>query len=101
MYKSLSKFKEGAYGGRFRKDGKLLVAGTDEGQVKVIDLATKTQLRSFKGHDVGSAVQAAAFMPDNKCVVSFSDDRTVRMWDLAAQEEVYKFDEHTVRYPIS
>lgn len=94
LHKTLAKFKEGAFGGRFRRDGKLLAAGTDEGQVKVFDLATKTQLRSFKGHG-SSAVQAVDFLPDLKCVASFSDDRTVRLWDLAAEQEVARFAEHS------
>ena len=50
MHKSLTKFQDTAFGGRWRKDGGLLVAGTGESQVKVFDVATKTMLRVLKGH---------------------------------------------------
>lgn len=61
----------------------------------MFDLATKTQLRSFKGH--GQSVQRVDFMADLKHVVSFSDDQTVRIWDIATEEEVTKFEGHKVR----
>jgi len=48
--KNLSKFQENAYGGSFRKDGRLLVAGDEQGSVKLFDVSSKTILRVFKGH---------------------------------------------------
>ncbi|KAF4524743.1 hypothetical protein B566_EDAN013812 [Ephemera danica] len=37
VYKNLNRFRETAYGGKFRHDGKLLCAGGDEAQVKLFD----------------------------------------------------------------
>lgn len=48
--KNLSRFQENAYGGTFRKDGRLLVAGDEESHVKLFDVSTKHILRSFRGH---------------------------------------------------
>jgi hypothetical protein len=36
--------------GTFRSDGKLIAAGTEEGQVLVFDTGTKTMLRILNGH---------------------------------------------------
>ena len=55
LHKSLTKFQDTAFGGRWRKDGGLLVAGTGEGQVKVFDVATKTMLRVLKGHTAATS----------------------------------------------
>ena len=50
LHKTISRFKEVAYGGSFRDDGKLLIAGGDEGIVRLFDVEGKSVLRVFKGH---------------------------------------------------
>jgi U3 small nucleolar RNA-associated protein 15 len=50
VQKNFTRFKESAFGGSFRSDGKLLIAGTDEGHVKLFDVSSKSLLRIFKGH---------------------------------------------------
>ena len=50
VLKTLTKFKEQAYSGSFRNDGKLLVAGSAEGRVKLFDVGGKGLLRTFTGH---------------------------------------------------
>ncbi|CAK9304063.1 unnamed protein product [Gordionus sp. m RMFG-2023] len=47
---AFTNFKKSAYGASFRKDGELLIAGCDDTGVKLLSLATKSQLREFKGH---------------------------------------------------
>lgn len=65
VQKTFSKFKEGgSLGASFRRDGKLLAAGTEEGPVKVFEVASKTMLRSFKGHD--AAAHRVKFLADMK-----------------------------------
>ena len=49
--KTLTKFKDLCFGGRLRKDGKLLAAGGEDGAVRLFDVATKSQLRCFQGHE--------------------------------------------------
>eukprot|EP00095_Tigriopus_kingsejongensis_P009714 maker-scaffold115_size343722-snap-gene-2.22 protein:Tk09714 transcript:maker-scaffold115_size343722-snap-gene-2.22-mRNA-1 annotation:"u3 small nucleolar rna-associated protein 15 homolog" len=94
VYKTFSKFKEGAFGAKFRSDGQLMAAGTEDGPVKMFDLATKTLLRSFKGHE--QCVQRVDFTSDLKTVASFSDDQTVRLWDIATEAQVARFEGHKV-----
>lgn len=46
----LSRFKDIARGGSYKGDGRLLVAGGDNGVVQVLDLASRAILRTFTGH---------------------------------------------------
>jgi U3 small nucleolar RNA-associated protein 15 len=48
--KIIARFGQMASSGRFRYDGRLLVAGGDEGVVRVFDLNNGMILRQFKGH---------------------------------------------------
>ena len=97
LHKSIAKFQDTAFGGRWRQDGGLLCAGTGEGQVKVFDVNTKTQLRVLKGHS--TATRLCDFTEDSggtgRGVVSWSDDKTVRMWDLPTEKTVVTFEGHT------
>ncbi|KAL5275285.1 UTP15 family protein [Megaselia abdita] len=90
--KNLSKFQENAYGGSFRKDGRLLVAGDEEGNVKLFDTNSKHILRLFKGHS--SAVHRTFFTPDLQCISSFSDDKTVKLWDISTEKLVQSYEKH-------
>jgi len=92
IYKTLSKFRETALGGKFRYDGKLLSVGSNDGSVKIFDVSSKTLLRTLSGHK--NATHAAEFM-DNKRMASFSDDKTVRTWDISTEEQINCFEKHT------
>lgn len=48
--KNINKFAQSAFGGTFRADGKLIVAGSEEGSVKLFDVTSKKELRVFHGH---------------------------------------------------
>ena len=48
--KTISRFKDVAYCGTFRNDGKLLVAGSADGLIQVFDMASRSVLRQFRGH---------------------------------------------------
>jgi len=97
LYKSITKFKDQAFSGRWRQDGGLLCAGTGEGVVKVFDVNTKTLLRVLSGHTGG--VQACDFVCDRTGgsgtgVVSWSDDKLVKVWDLPTESVVAVYDGH-------
>ena len=93
LYKSLTKFQDTVYSGKFRGDGALLCAGTGQGEVKVFDVSAKTQLRVLSGHT--AAVQAAAFTFGEAGVVSWSDDKTVKVWDLPTETALHTLSLHT------
>lgn len=98
LHKSINKFKDMAFSGRWRRDGALLCAGTGEGGVKVFDVNTKTLLRVLAGHS--APVQACDFVCDRTAgtgtgVVSWSDDNTVKLWDLPTETAVDTYTGHS------
>lgn len=50
--KTISRFKDIAYSGSFRQDGKLIVAGDATGMIQMFDVGSRAILRSFKGHEM-------------------------------------------------
>ncbi|KAK9506251.1 hypothetical protein O3M35_008220 [Rhynocoris fuscipes] len=92
VHKSLSKFKENAYGGTFRSDGQLLCAGGEEKLVKLFNVQSKSLLRVFKGHT--SAVHRCSFTSDQTHIASFSDDKTVKLWDIPTETLLNEFISH-------
>ncbi|XP_014272973.1 U3 small nucleolar RNA-associated protein 15 homolog [Halyomorpha halys] len=92
VHKTLSKFVQNAYGGSFRSDGNLLCAGSEDSNVKLFDVNSKSLLRVFKGHKSG--VHRCYFTSDNRGIASFSDDKTVKLWDIASESETIEFSSH-------
>lgn len=92
VVKNLSRFQETAYGGTFRQDGRLLVAGDEQGLVKLFDTSSKNVLRLFKGHK--APVHRVNFTSDLLHIASFSDDKTVKLWDVANEKSIHTFAEH-------
>lgn len=87
------------------RDGKLLatVGGNEffaagnnyqqSAEVKLSDLATKTEIAPLAGHT--NKVFAAAFLPDGKTLATGSADRTIRLWDVEAKKERAVLAGHT------
>ena len=84
--KSASKFRDIAYCGTFRSDGKLLAAGDATGKVTVFEAATATLLRELAGHK--DATRVVAWAADNMHLLSGSDDCSLRYWDLPTQKSL-------------
>uniref|UniRef100_A0A671LA30 U3 small nucleolar RNA-associated protein 15 homolog n=1 Tax=Sinocyclocheilus anshuiensis TaxID=1608454 RepID=A0A671LA30_9TELE len=91
--RSFTRFRDTAYGGRFRGDGKLLVAGSEEGLIRLFDISGRVALRQFKGHS--KAVHMTSFLSDGFRVVSGSDDLSCRVWDVPSAVELSSLTEHT------
>jgi U3 small nucleolar RNA-associated protein 15 len=85
--RSFTRFADEAYSGRFRKDGKLILAGDKSGAVKVFDAHTKVILRESRNHK--AAVHSTLWSADGLSIVSGSDDGSVKRWDLGTQEVVW------------
>lgn len=92
VLRNISSFQKNAYGASFRRDGSLLVAGDEEGHVRLFDANSRTVLRVFKGH---SAPVHRAFFTSDMSVSSFSDDKSVIVWDIATEKSTNSFRFHT------
>jgi U3 small nucleolar RNA-associated protein 15 len=91
--RAYTRFADQAYSGRFRKDGKLLVAGDKSGCIKVFDIQTKAMLREMRGHS--AAVHSVSWSADGLHMTSGSDDHRVKRWDLGTQEVVWESKGHS------
>jgi WD40 repeat protein len=63
-----------------------------ENLVKLWDVETGKELRSFAGHD--NWVRAVAFSPDGLVALSGSQDATLKRWDLSDGLEIGSFSGH-------
>lgn len=88
IQKSFSRFTDDAYSGKFRKDGKLIVAGDKTGTVKIFDVQSKSMLRQMKRHT--AAVRSTCWNSDGLYFLSGSDDKSVKKWDLATSDIVWE-----------
>jgi len=68
----------------------LALSGSDE--LKLWEVATGRQLRTFKGHSWH--VNSVAFSPDGKLVLSGSEDNTLKLWEVATGRELRTFKGH-------
>ncbi|KAL4450608.1 hypothetical protein ABPG77_000964 [Micractinium sp. CCAP 211/92] len=91
--RQFTRFKDKAYGGSFRRDGRLIAAGGEDTVVQVFDASSRTLLRQFKGHK--APVHVARFAADNLHVLTGGDDGMVLMWDVSSGQQVSTFRGHT------
>jgi WD40 repeat protein len=73
-------------------DGKMLVTGSDNGEVIVWDVKTGTSLTTLGGHT--SFVQCV-FSPDGKTLASGDHDGTIILWEVATWKVRLICGEHT------
>lgn len=59
--RTLGRFKDVAHSPSFKPDGRLLVAGSENGVTQVFDLSSRAVLRLFKGHT--GCVVCPLFLP--------------------------------------
>ncbi|KAL2312303.1 U3 snoRNP protein Utp15 [Schizosaccharomyces pombe] len=91
--KTIARFKDTAYSGNIRKDGKLLLAGDATGLVQIFDLSTRSILRALDAHQF--PVHVTQFCPyANTTFLSGSDDKTVKVWDLSTGAVQYDLSGH-------
>ena len=64
----------------------LFRSASDDGTLKVWDLASGAALRTLQGH--ANWVTSVAVTPDGRQAVSASKDRTLKVWDLASGEPI-------------
>ena len=62
------------------------------GEIKLWEVSTGRELRSFKGH--AGRVTSVAFSPDGKFALSGGDDNTLKLWEVATGRELRSFTGH-------
>ncbi|THU94401.1 WD40 repeat-like protein [Dendrothele bispora CBS 962.96] len=68
-------------------DGKTLVSGDDNGNIKLWDVFNGKEVDiSIGGHD--GSVRSVAFSADSTRIVSGSNDKTVKLWDTATGGQI-------------
>lgn len=76
----------------FSSDGQWVLSG-GSGTVKLWEVATGREVRSFMGHT--EAVHSVAFSPDGQWALSGSGDQTIKLWEVATGREVRTFTGHS------
>lgn len=77
----------------FTPDGKFLLSGSRDKTIKLWELSTGREIRSFLGHE--STINDLFITPDGKHFVSSSADFTAKLWNIASGELVRTFSGHT------
>ena len=77
----------------FSLDGRYILSGSDDGTLKLWEISTGREVRTFRGHEYG--VRPVAFSPDGRYGLSGgSSDKTLRLWDITTGREVRTFRGH-------
>jgi U3 small nucleolar RNA-associated protein 15 len=93
LVKTISRFDDIARSGEIRRDGRVIVAGDDGGNIQVFDVNSRAILKTWKEHK--QPVWCTKFSPsETTALMSASDDKTVRLWDLPSQESTCMFVGH-------
>uniref|UniRef100_A0A8C0ECQ5 U3 small nucleolar RNA-associated protein 15 homolog n=1 Tax=Bubo bubo TaxID=30461 RepID=A0A8C0ECQ5_BUBBB len=90
--KTFSRFKDAAYGATYRDDGNLLVAGSEEGSIRLFDVSGRAPLRQFDGH--AKPVHVVGFLSDKYRIFSGADDYSSNLWDIPSATEIVSYSEH-------
>ncbi|KAL2294473.1 hypothetical protein Nmel_008205 [Mimus melanotis] len=91
--KTFSRFRDAAYCATYRDDGRLLVAGSEDGSICLFDVSGKAPLRQFEGHT--KPVHLVGFLSDKYRVFSGGDDYSSNLWDIPSATEIISYSEHT------
>jgi WD40 repeat protein len=76
----------------FTPDGKFLLSGSRDKTIKLWELATGRELRSYLGHT--STINDIAVSSDGKFFISSCADETARMWNIESGELIRTFQGH-------
>jgi len=81
------------YSVAFSPDGRTVLSGSEDHTVKLWDVASGREVRTFTGHS--ESVSSVAFSPDGHTALSGSRDETIKLWDVASGRELRTFAGHS------
>jgi WD40 repeat protein len=90
---TLSGHSRWVWGVALTHDGKCAVSASGDLTLKLWDLASGRELRTFFGHS--DSVNAVAVSPDGQRAVSASSDQTLKIWDLSSGRELRTLTGHS------
>src|SRR5208283_399363 len=77
----------------FSPDGRFLATASEDKSVKLWEVGTWRNVRTFTGHM--RAVAIARFSPDGRWLASGSIDKTIRIWDVSNGHEIQRLHGNT------
>ena len=99
LLKTLPGFAERVVALAFSNNGKLLACGggapTQEGELKIIDVATGKVSQDIKANVHSDTVFGVAFSPDDKMLLSGGADKFAKTFDVATGKFLKSFEGHT------
>ncbi|VEU23449.1 DEKNAAC104492 [Brettanomyces naardenensis] len=73
---------------KFLPGGTLVVIGTKEGHLQLLDLASSAVLDSIEDAHDGKAIWSIDLTPDGKTILTGSADKTVKFWEIKVSKEL-------------
>ena len=71
------------------RTGAQALSGSRDNTLKLWDVPTGKEIRSFAGHS--GSVTRVAFSPDGRTALTSSNDKTLKLWDLSTGKEIRSF----------
>ncbi|GMG39404.1 unnamed protein product [Ambrosiozyma monospora] len=73
---------------KFLPGGTLVVIGTKEGVLSLVDLASSSILHSIDDAHSGQRILSIEITPDGKSILTGSSDKSVRFWEIQVEKEL-------------